>query len=87
MGPTISNRIRMATVNVRSIRLKSASFSDLVTTKSLDVVAITETWLKAKETSAAFADITPRGYNLIHEPRRGKQGGGVAIMTNNKFDV
>ena len=87
LGPTISNRIRMATVNVRSIRQKSASFSDLVTTKSLDVVAITETWLKAKETSAALADITPQGYSLIHKPRRGKQGGGVAIMTNNKFDV
>ena len=87
-GPTISNRIRMATVNVRSIRQKSASFSDLVATKSLDVIAITETWLKAKETSAALADITPQGYSLIHEPRRGKQGGGgVAIMPNNKFDV
>ena len=86
-GPTISNRIRTATVNVRSIRQKSASFSDLVTTKSLDLVAIRETWLKAKETSAALADITPQGYSLIHEPRRGKQGGGVAIMTNNKFDV
>ena len=86
-GPTVSNRIRMATVNVRSIRQKSASFSDLVTTKSLDVVAITEMWLKANETSAALADMTPQGYSLIHEPRRGKQGGGVAIMTNNKFDV
>ena len=59
-----------------------------MTTKSLDVVAITETWLKAKETSTALADITPQGYSLIHKPRRGKQGGGVAIiMTNNKFDV
>ena len=77
----------MATVNVRSIRQKSASFSDLVTTKSLDVAAITETWLKTKDKSAALADITPQGYSLIHEPRRGKQDGGVAIMTNNKFDV
>ena len=51
------------------------------------MVAITETWLKVKETSTALADITPQGYSLIHEPRRGKQGGGVAIMTNNKFDV
>ena len=60
---------------------------NFVTTKSLDVVAITKAWLKAKETSAALVDITPQGYNLIHEPRQGKQGGGVAIMTNNKFDV
>ena len=74
-------------MNKRSIRQKSTSFSDLVTTKSLEEVAITEMWLKAKETSAALADITPQGYNLIHEPRRGKQGGGVEIMTNNQFDV
>ena len=33
--PTNSNHIRMATVDVRSIRQKFASFSDLVTTKSL----------------------------------------------------
>ena len=77
----------MATVNVRLICQKCASFSDLVTTESLDVVAIMETRQKAKETWAALADITPQGYSLIHEPRRGKQGGGVAIMTNNKFDV
>ena len=85
-GPN-SNRIRMATVSVRLIRQKSASFSDLVTTKSLNVVAITKTWLKCKETSAALAEVTQQGYSLIHEPRRGKQGGGVAVMTNNKFDV
>ena len=50
-GPTNSNRISMATVNVRSIRQIAASFSDLVTTS---MVAITETWLRSKETSAAL---------------------------------
>ena len=43
--------------------------------------------LIAKEIPAALADITPQGYNLIHKPRPGKRGGGVAIVTNNKFDV
>ena len=38
------------------------------------MVAITKTWLKARVTSAALADII-------------LQGGGVAIMTNNKSDV
>ena len=70
-GPN-SNRIRMATVSVRLIRQKSASFSDLVTTKSLNVVAITKTWLKGKETSAALAGVTPQGYSLIQKPSRGK---------------
>ena len=70
----------MATLNVRSLTSKCASFSDLVLSKKLDVVAITETWLSLKETSAGLSDLTPQGFKLIRQPRQGKTGGGVAIM-------
>ena len=40
-------------------------------------MAITETWLTPKETSA---DLTPQGFKLFHQPRQGETGGGVAIM-------
>ena len=55
----------MATLNVRSLTSKCASFLDLALSKKLDVVAITETWLTTKETSADLADITPQGSNFL----------------------
>ena len=86
-GPSGSDFIRMATLNVRSLTSKCASFSDLVSSKKLDVVAITEMWLSPKETSAGLADLTPRGFKLIHQPRQGKTGGGVAIMVADHLNV
>ena len=74
-GPSGSDSIRMATLNVRSLTSKCDSFSELVSSKKLDVVAITETWLSPKETSAGLADLTPQGFKLIHQPSQGKTGG------------
>ena len=88
--PTVSYISRlpvMATLNVRSLTSKCASFSDSVLSKKLDVVAITETWLSPKETSAGLADLTPQGFKLIHQPRQGETCGGVAIMVADHFNV
>ena len=74
----------MATLNVRSLLSKCANFPDLILYKKLDVVAITETWLTPKETSA---DLTPQGFKLFHQPRQGKTGGGVAIMVADHLNV
>ena len=86
-GPSGSDFMRMATLNVRSLTSKCACFSDLVSSKMLDVVAITETWLLPKETSAGLADLTPQGFKLIYQPRQGKTGGGVAIMVAKHLKV
>ena len=51
------------------------------------MVAITETWLSPKETSAGLADLAPQGFKLIHQPRQGKTGGGVAIMVADHLNV
>ena len=56
-------------------------------TKKLHVVAITETWLSPKETSAGLADLAPQGFKLIHQPRQGKTGGGVAMMVADHLNV
>ena len=41
-----NERIKIATMNVRSIKPKIAPFSEYLTSKNLDIVAVTETWLK-----------------------------------------
>ena len=85
-SPSPINNVRMAKINVRSISNEIASFCDIVESKKLDVVAVTETWLSTKETSASLADVTPNGFKLVQNPRKGR-GGGVAIMVNELFNL
>ena len=81
-GPSGSNeRIKIATMNVRSIKSKTVPFSEYVISKNLDIVAVTETWLKHDETRSTIADISPPGYSFLHEPRPDQRaGGGVGIL-------
>ena len=50
-GPSSSNdRIKIAAMNVRSIKQKTVPFSEYATSKNMYIVAVTETWLKRDET-------------------------------------
>ena len=86
-GPSGSNeRIKIATMKVRSIKPKTATFSEYVTSKNLDIVAVTETWLKHDETKSTIADISPPGYSFFHEPRADQwAGGGVGILVSDQL--
>ena len=73
-------------MNVRSIKPKTAPFSEYVTSNKLDIVAVTETWLKHDETKSTIADISPPGYSFFHKPRADQRaGGGVGILVSDKF--
>ena len=74
-SPSPINNVRMATINVRSISNKIASFCDIVESKKLDVVTVTEMWLSTMGTSASLADVTPNGFELVQNSRKGR---GVA---------
>ena len=54
-----SNNLRLATANIRSIREKGAPLSELVKSKHIVILAITETWLKPDDTKDCVADVTP----------------------------
>ena len=58
-GPSGNRSLRLATVNVRSIREKTASVTDLIVTKKIDILTVTETWLRTIDTKACLAEITP----------------------------
>ena len=85
-GPSCSNdRLKIATMNVRSIKPKTAPFSEYVTSKNLGIVTVTETWLKHDETKSTIADISPPGYfhePLAHQRAGGGRGGGVGILVS-----
>ena len=80
-GPGVHG-LRLATVNARSMRDKVPALSDLVASKSIDLLGITETWLTMKETSTDLADMTPEGFSFFHKPRTRRRGEGVGLFVS-----
>ena len=80
-GPTTQHHnLRVGSINARSMREKAPALFDLVQSKSLDILTITETWLTPKETTASLADVTPPDFSFHQNPRSGRTGGGVGIF-------
>ena len=71
--------------NLRYVCHKSAALSDLMLSKY--ILALTETWLSASDTSACLADICPNGFCLCHHPRHSGRGGGVAFLVHETYKV
>ena len=86
-GPVIRHNIRLATTNIRSIREKTASLTDLIISKTIDILAVTETWLRPHATAACIADISPPDYIFHHRPRPVGRGGGVGFLISKLFNV
>ena len=89
-GPNKScnnTNMRFATTNLRSFRQKSAALSDLISSKQIDILAMTETWLSSCDTAACLADISPPGFSLFHCPRPSGRGSGVAFLMRETFKV
>ena len=79
--------MRFATTNIRLVRGKTASVSDLLFLKKLYILAITETWLRPHGTAACIADISQSGYTFHHRPRSVRRGGDVGFLLSNHFKV
>ena len=86
-GPVVTHNIRLATTNVRSIREKTASLTDLIISKTIYILAVTETWLRPPDTDACIADISPPGYTFHHRPCSVGRGGGVGFLISKLFNV
>ena len=79
-GPVAPN-LRPGTVNARSMKDNAPALSDLVVSKSIDLLGITGTWLTTRETSGDLAEMTPHGFSFLQTPRVNKRGGGVAFSS------
>jgi hypothetical protein len=74
----------VALVNCRSVCNKGEALNCLVEDHQLDIVLITESWLP-EDDALIRKEITPQGFNMIDLPRKGKKGGGVAVMFRDKL--
>ena len=75
--------VHMAFTNVRSIRNKFTTVSNIILTKKIFMCSVLqEIWITPHDTDSFLADINPAGYMLHSTKRIGRwgRGGGVACL-------
>ena len=73
-------------VNCRSAVNKTHEIKVQIQDNKLDVLALTETWIKEDDTSTGRL-ICPSEYNTISVSRKDKIGGGIAIIHHKDLDI
>lgn len=76
--------LKIALLNVRSIRNKSFLLNELFTYKNLDFMLLMETWQRSMEFSHLI-ELCPAECSFISTPRLVGRGGGLAVVYKNQF--
>ena len=79
-----TSHLKIGLLNVRSHTSKAIIVNELITDHNLDVIGLTETWLKPDEFTV-LNEASPPGYTSDHIPRASRKGGGVANIYDSKF--
>ena len=67
--------------NLHLLYEKRKIISYYVVDRDVDILAVTETWLKADECCDNItSDFTPTGYTFVHSPRLNGISGGVGML-------
>ena len=74
---------KFALMNTRSVRNKAPFVKYYSDDNSIDIVALTETWLSDGE---VLNYLTNGGYNLVHLPRKNRRG-GVGLLFRSTFQL
>ena len=83
-----TDKLHLSVLNARSVNNKSLLIKDYVVDNQIDILAITETWLKADEVSGyTIRDICPNGYKFIHCPREYARGGGIGLLYKQNLKI
>ena len=75
--------LNCALINIQSVASKTLEIRELIAEKSLDILALTETWLSNND-SSKIAELVPDTHIFYHVPREGR-GGGVGLCLSKRF--
>ena len=81
-----SESMRLGLFNVQSINNKALFLKDLFVDQKLELMALTETWIKS-DSLKSIGELCPRGYGFFHVPRSGRQGGGVGLVCSKSLSI
>jgi hypothetical protein len=79
-----TSHLKKGLLNVRSLTSKAVIVNELITDHNLDVIGLTETWLKPDELTVLNED-SPPVYTSEHISRASHKCGGVANIYDSKF--
>ena len=78
--------IKCGMVNAQSVGNKTLKIRELFDKDKLDILCITETWLKPVIDDAKINEMVPESYTSVHKMRNCQnRGGGVSIIISKKF--
>ena len=78
--------LRCGLINIQSVGNKTMKIRNLVNEEKLDLLMLTETWLKGDiGDSSKIKELTPKTHYFYHSPRKGKIGGGVGLVVSKSF--
>lgn len=82
------DRLSVCVFNAQSVGKKSKRIDivEFIRDENVDIMFLTETWLKTHGDESKHADLTPAGYCLKSLPRA-TRAGGVAVLVREHFPV
>ncbi|XP_072017730.1 uncharacterized protein [Amphiura filiformis] len=84
LAPT---KLNVCLWNVQSLRNKDVLFTDYILEHDIDVMLVTESWLKPDE-HVVIGQCTPPGYEFLHIPRPAGAGyGGIAVVFKTQLNI
>ena len=80
--------VQFCVLNVRSIKNKAMAVKDLVVDQDIDILALTETWLRPGNIDdVEIRTLCPTGYRFLHVPRGHSRGGGVGLLFKDTLQI
>ena len=85
--PRKATHVIVGVWNARSAVSKALEVNDMIVERDLDVLCLTETWLREEGDDVSIGEMTPPGFSFLHRPRVSGRGGGVALIFRQHLNV